>query len=517
MSDMVSPRHLAAVGALLTIASLALETVVGSTIVIVAKGGPLPDLVVIPRTNRYGWAMNEESGQKLGDQVPIPAMISAIDSGMSEGIGYGNISSASQAILTPSCRTGYCDFGTYQTIAVDHFCQDISDQLKVDSRSKDHYIPSNAGLSDPLPLNAKSGLFNSTVSFRYPDSSIFTMADTVGPLLANVFIITNLGSQSTPVAVECALFWTVFTYKSSTDPENGWIETVVNVTNSSTSLSGKAAAVNPMNNDLITIEPAECWINGTKVANHLSVEDPVDHRPECIHFVKPKAQLSLLNWFSSSTYGLPGSATFDSTLGSWDYTNPFMAYLDSVIREAANNSAVGYNIDRYIFHNLAISMTNTMRQLPRGSLTGPGAYTYWNRGTMYDSNCFHVIWPLMIFPTVLVFGSALFTFIVAKRAREHLWKRSNLPLLFHGFGTRERDACGEIEDYVDMRAKAKDMKVKLSTTADGQVRFVEVRDSVVTSPLVDLRSPSLVSSSFGEAYNPMLITRKAVGSARSVY
>lgn len=93
---------------------------------------------------------------------------------------------------------------------------------------------------------------------------------------------------------------------------------------------------------------------------------------------------------------------------------------------------------------------------------------------MFDVMRFHVHWPIMSFPFIVVFGSALFTFLVARQARQHLWKKSNLPLLFHGLGRRERESCGEIEDYIDMRTKARDIKVKLLTTADGHVRLVQV-------------------------------------------
>jgi hypothetical protein len=79
----------------------------------------------------------------------------------------------------------------------------------------------------------------------------------------------------------------------------------------------------------------------------------------------------------------------------------------------------------------------------------------------------------MTFPVLLIVGSAIFSFTVAYTSREHLWKKSNLPLLFHGLGTREREMFGEIEDYIDMRDTAKRLTVKLGNTEQSRLRFIE--------------------------------------------
>jgi hypothetical protein len=523
-SDVTPIRHFASVGALLTTASLALETVVGSAIQVLSPCGPLPYLVAAPRTNRYQWALKQTTGQSLGDQLPIPVMISAIDTGLSESMNYGDIRAADLAILTPPCSTAHCDFGVYQTISVNYTCEDISSHMRNDSQSRFYYVPSNSGLPEDLYLNATSGLINSTVTLQYPDSSIFSRAEEIGPLIANVFIIANKVVGQKPAAVECALFWVVSTLQSNTTPIDGWTESLLK-SETNFSSSARTAAINPVDKHSIFIEPEECWINGTLFMDHLRVTDPVDHQPECIHFVTPNAQIGLQNWLTNSKYGLGGMEISHGS--SWDETNPFMIYLNFILDAAQNTSSFAGAIDKYVFHNLAAAMSRTIRQLPRGNLheLWDGAYVYWARGTMFEAMCFQVRWPVMVFPIVLLLGSAIFTFVVAKRAREHLWKRSNLPLLFHGLGTRERDSCGEIEDYVDMRAKAKDMKVRLSANADGQVRFVEVSSPTVLTDMENQtrfipRKPvgSVEVRSFADSNEmenlTLFMPRKPVGSRR---
>lgn len=436
------------------------------------KGAPVSDLVYVPRTNRYEWYSNETITAKLRNPVPTTAMIAAIHTGLSQGTGFGDVARANQALLTPQCKSGYCNFGIYQTIAVDCMCYDIS--AFIETNDMYHYIPSHSALEEPLLFNNQTGRINSTISFLYPDKSYFPTSEEIGPLIANVFVMANMDIGRNPIAVECALYWAVWTLSSATTA-GSWNETFISSETNSTS-EARQAAIDPEKFVPLSIEPKQCWINGTEYKDHTSTstKDPVDEFPECIHFVGGKPHFSLQNWFASSTYGLVGAQTFDREKQAWADENPYTMFLSALLGLSDIGRLAG-DIETYIFDNLATSMTTTMRYLPRGDLNGgPGSYDYPAAGVMFDVMRFHVHWPIMIFPVIVVLGSALFTFLVAKQARQHLWKKSNLPLLFHGLGTRERNSCGEIEDYVDMRAKARDMKVKLLTTADGQVRFVQV-------------------------------------------
>jgi hypothetical protein len=466
-------RHFAAIGAFLTVSSLALETAVGSAIYISVKGPALPNNTDIstPRTNQYTFSLLGTSGTALGDQAPLPAMMAAIDSGLSEGIGFGDVAEASVALITPKCDTDYCYFGYYQSLGVNYICEDLSDQIVATGNS--YYLPSNSALGNPLSLDKVYGFVNSTVSYQYPDSSVFMKANDVGPLIANIFIVTNSYANADPVAVECVLYWSVFTYYSLTNSD-GWTENITETTTNLTSVA-KEAAINPKLNVDIIIEPQDCWINDTLYEDHYAVVD-VDGNPECISFVSPSAQLGLQNWMANTKYGFPGSFTWAAGPNgdSYSYTNPFMGYLSQLLLEGNSTIAAQY-IGKYIFENLASSMTTTIRFLPRRNiLFSEGGYVMWSQGIMYDTWRFHVRWWLMAFPVLLVIGCITFSFTIAVTAREHLWKKSTLPLLFHGLGPREMEAVGEIEDYVGMEEKAISMQVKFSNTAQGQLRLLQM-------------------------------------------
>ena len=75
--------------------------------------------------------------------------------------------------------------------------------------------------------------------------------------------------------------------------------------------------------------------------------------------------------------------------------------------------------------------------------------------------------------SLLVFGSGISSFVVAITALQNLWKKSDLPLLFHGLVPREGNAIRELDDYYDMKEKALEMRVKLANDSYGHLRFVE--------------------------------------------
>lgn len=467
-------RNFAAVGALLTVASIAMETIVGGAIYIRVKDAPMTDpfyAVSVPRTNRYIWYTEQTTGTVLGDQIPTTAMIASIERGLSEGTSYGNLDQANLALTTPGCYSGYCDFGSYQSLAVDVQCQDLSAHVTQDESY--YYLPTNAALDTALYLDATTNLgeITSAISFKYPDPSIFLAVDDIGPLIANIFVFAKKWINVPPVAVECALYWAVYTY-NGTMTGNNWNETIIGAMTNKTT-EAKEAAIEGRN---LYLEPDDCYINRTLRANHLQVEDLVDHRPECVHLVGARAHRSLQNWFLSPVYGVPGRLNGTTTANGtiWSRSNPFIRYVDSLL-DLANSTNAADAISRYIFGNLADSMTTTVRYLPRGaSSEANGAYVVWSFGVQFDSWRFHVHWSWIAFPGLLVFACAFFSFYVAFTSREHLWKKSNLPLLFHGLGPRERDDLGEVEDYLDMKERAGDMKVRFARPAGGRLRLVEV-------------------------------------------
>jgi hypothetical protein len=88
---------------------------------------------------------------------------------------------------------------------------------------------------------------------------------------------------------------------------------------------------------------------------------------------------------------------------------------------------------------------------------------------MANSFRFQVPWPILIFLGLLVVGSAAFTFAVAVRTRDHLYKiykKNYLPFMFCSL---ER----EIGDYVSIVEEAREIRVVLRCTRGG---WCEVKD-----------------------------------------
>lgn len=137
----------------------------------------------------------------------------------------------------------------------------------------------------------------------------------------------------------------------------------------------------------------------------------------------------------------------------------------------SGHNNISTNIEQYMFAGLADIMTGTVRQMPRGALALLGQYGSYSlpcKGIMYKEPSFYVRWEVLTFPLLLLFGSVLFTFAVAAGARQHVWKRSNLPLLFHGLGQREREGLrGSLEEYGQMKEQAVNMHVEFQETVEG--------------------------------------------------
>jgi hypothetical protein len=402
---------------------------------------------------------------------------------INNGIGYG-LSFATDPFnaLTPNCTTSNCDFGTYQTLAVGYICEDISG--KIQSNSEYHYLPANRGLPAPLTLPISTGFVNSNTTFLYPDSNWFPRLNEVGPLISNTFIIgeyeSESGTQTLPFAVECALFWQVETYTSNTTFGN-WTEYPFNGPKMPwnwTDTSPENVTHYGQTNEVVMTPPA-CYVNGSRIGDYREAEvlDPIDHISECTFVVMPKAQHGLQNYLVSEANGLVGGTveyTPCDTAGTcFNSTGTFALYLSELMVDSSPDMIVR-DIDQYMFSNIALTMKETVRQMSRGYdilSADMGAYIMPAQGVQMDIPRFRVRWAVMTYPTFLIMACGLFALTVALRSREHIWKRSDLPLLFHGLSTQDRAEVGEMLEYADMRERAEQMDVKFEMTSEG-FRFV---------------------------------------------
>lgn len=439
------------------------------------RGDPLPDVDVdqyamgVFRTNRYEWSLPLSNNASLEDLIPPPSVTAAIDQGIARAVSYGHWANATEQLLSPNCTTGFCEYPRYQSLGISHICGDLSSHVVITDRQSS--LPANGGLESELTLGPGDGLINTTVSFLYPDSTWFQDAGDVGPLIANIFILTNMLDET--IAIECALFWTIADYRSNTS--NGkWHEDIWWLYMTTNKSTVRQAAIHPeAGQDIImSADDGDCWINGTQILNSDQDSNPA-LKEECQFFITASAQQGLQNWLKSPIHGFVGSMS--SNLAP---TNSFVAVLDSLFRELKEGWPSRVNetwtmserltgkVSLYLFNPFTGLVTASVRTLPRGSLFGRHTWGQLSAGIMYDSFRFRVLWPIMVFPAILVLGSAVFTALVAVRARDHLWKKSSLPFVFFGLGR-------DVGDYMDMVEEAKGMRVKLEM-GEGGMKLVEV-------------------------------------------
>jgi hypothetical protein len=456
-------------GAFLTLLSMGLDPVIGAIVSWEPSGGivnPNLEPVFVHRTNRFVSYMKQtEQNKTFGDQIPDATIMSAI----SLGISYGTTLSAEyRNFVTPPCRSGICNFGTYQSLGVEHHCADIS--TKILKTGQAFYLPKGSGdfgLVQDFPIPLKGGASNSTVTFRYPDPTWFPDADKIGPLIANFFTIAYPWSDESPIAFECVLSWTVHTYSSDTyssSRSGSWNETVI----SSWTNTSAAARTTYRQTNGIYIEPPECWVNGTLRQDHGQALDPVDRLPECINHVEQLSHYALQNWFANKAYGITGE--YSSGQES-RFTNVWAAYLWHLLL-ISSRADIFSDIDAYVFQNLAQMLTDAIRTSTRGYY--PDYYYFGSFGQMYEVGRWKANWAIFAVPVGFVFISLLFTILVAFRTRGRIWKTSSMPLILCGLETQDREVLADSADVQDMKDIAARTKVHFQTSLGGKIRLTTI-------------------------------------------
>ncbi|KAE9984936.1 hypothetical protein EG328_008134 [Venturia inaequalis] len=412
LSKMTQRRfwHFASIGAILTVLSLPLESVVIHGMSVPMKGDPLPDKDVdqnyigVWRTNRYEWSLPFSHDTSLANRVPPPSMVAAIEQGIAQAVSYGDWENATARMLSPRCTTGFCEYPRYQSLGVTHFCDDLSSHVVTTDRQ--HSLPANDGLESQLTLGLGDGLINTTVSFLYPDSTWFQHHAQIGPLIANIFILTNLLNET--MAVECALFWTVVDYTSKTSNGN-WKEypkTQWTTTNESSVLH---AAIHPEEDQdiIMNFDDDDCWVNGTQIPTSQQTSNAT-LKEECTYFITAPAQQGLQNWLKSPTHGFIGSLSPNLTP-----SNTFVTVLATLFQEITEawptrtnktltpSGFLVHSLSIYLFFPFNAILSASVRTLPRGSLFGRHTWGQLSAGVMYDSFRFRVLWPIIDRKTIV--------------------------------------------------------------------------------------------------------------------
>ena len=80
---------------------------------------------------------------------------------------------------------------------------------------------------------------------------------------------------------------------------------------------------------------------------------------------------------------------------------------------------------------------------------------------------YSIDWKFLVMPAFVVLSCALSVLYTALQTKnEYAWRRSALPLLFHGLEERERSAHGDLRDINVMQDVAEHMRVRLEEHVD---------------------------------------------------
>jgi hypothetical protein len=413
--------------------------------------------------NAYHNAITQTSGLNVGDQLPPISVIMAMQFGVAFESGLDNMFSPGFRV---NCPTGNCTFPTYQTLTIYTDCYDRSNSLtnKTDNSG-------NTYTTLPLPGSGELGLLRNSSSgtvaivaanssTAYPDPSVFVHP--IGPLISTVTTILDFWNGN-PVAVQCAYYWSVQTYDG-----------VVNVTTNGelweeprqTSLMKQSGQTTYQQLDNVTMQPDECWINGTLFTQKTSTGDWAS--PNCQYVIANFAQAGVQNIFLDPDYGFNGEAL---QYGPHNFSrqNDYIRNVYGVSEQSTRAEAIS---------NIMTLSTNAGVMMSKALRVSSGGAQLTSIGFVFSSDFFyHILWYHLALPIALVFGSLVFLLVTMLSSRNVLkWKRSSLPLIFHGLGNKEREAVTHVHEYADMKDIAENMSVKLQRTKEG-VRLVSGVDT----------------------------------------
>jgi hypothetical protein len=354
------------------------------------------------------------------------------------------------------CPSANCTFPTYQSLAVQYQCTDLSSQVTSSGSSASH--PSDSSL-----ILGPNAAVNSSTIFSTPGSNLFS--NPVGLLLGRWLVIGRSVGQSPAsglFASDCAFYWSVNTYKAhvtkSVFSENVVDTSLVYKTNGSAPLHGA-----PNVPYSYIFAPTSCYVNGNPVPSTNS---------SCQYTITGAAHEALINFFGmKSGFSLPGYASVMNNGGpnvTYEYSSGFMLYLLQAFQNA--NSTASYQQVAQIASQGAEMMTTVVRQQPiQGNSRSTYRYDIVPGTELFSGAVFMVLWPAMVYPGALVLFSTLFFIITAIKTRnENKWKNSLIAILFHGLTPNDIVRVGELSTYMEMTHAAKNMEVQLVSTQHGE-------------------------------------------------
>ncbi|MCJ1439219.1 hypothetical protein MMC27_008610 [Xylographa pallens] len=479
--------HIAALGALLIIASLAIG----------------PFLQQIVSTN---------SCQIIADgvQATIPTSnikdLQPVEMGIAAAIMKGLISPvANSSTVIPSCSTGNCTFQEYKSMGISSDCQDITDTLEITCSHDLDYnctysLASGIGLLYDAALPTEAEVFtatlytpNATWAFMgYEIISINAMEE--GESRYN----GSLSMQAT--AYKCQFGQSIGTYTASVT--NGHLEEILSSITLASSSIGQTTPVDSCDMSLVMVD-LSCLSASERelLASHgHNMHDDLGYIALNVTYCSGTGGWNTTYAPMHCMYAFFGTDAIETFMNSLLQSDNFVAgYLDEYSKTSDTWCMLdflyqGGNATLSSINSTMASIANSLTLTMRSIVLGPQDYNAsYNKKASYleyapaigiayrTEVCVQVQWEWLSLPVILATMTVLFfifTLLAPRGQRRggHVtrndWKSSMVALLFHGLEGRARERLGALNYSSEMEESAERMVVQLQCGNEGW-RFVE--------------------------------------------
>ncbi|KAF2478009.1 uncharacterized protein BDR25DRAFT_207498 [Lindgomyces ingoldianus] len=440
-------RHVAALGAIITILALAFEPFFQQLVSFpprdVVLGSGTVSIASTYHIDNQGIAYVFDGGE--------------LEEGKSMKLVIDEAVFTSNFAPTPApsvCPTGRCTWSPYTSLGVCQKCQDISSFLKYSCKNhttllfphrgtsvddgcgyvlNDTILVGTHGYRQKYSITLSTFAVNRTIRMASPadhdhttswNSTIFH--DAAHPIL-DVYIAYSRGGEAklrpnaTAVLLECLFYWCAQTFEASYG--SGVLQEVL--LNTSAIQSG---ILDHNHGNQSRSEPFTLNVGGKSFG---IIENTTDFLGESIYTSLPTR--------------LDGSSP-----GLWQFmqTPP-------------------YDLNPH-FSNLAVAVTNRMRSQAKDTETVSGL-------ALGTENFVYIRWVWISLPGSLLIGSFIFVcaaIFKSRRAKAVAWKSSALATLLHGLS---KEAQGQFNPHLrqsEVEALSQKLRVKLSSEEDGSTRLI---------------------------------------------
>jgi hypothetical protein len=422
------------------------------------------------------------------DFWPEISMVNAIQYGLGYSHGLGEFMQVTDNVY---CPTGYCTFPQMQTLDIESVCRLRHDvefvqgdegfasyqtlpgtdlRLYVEGYTVDNNNNSDNVVRHQITVKSYSTWPTNDTEPAYPigdyETDIFNTTGglliTRTSMLINRNDIDNKDANDSTYGIDCALIWNVKT-------THGYVNDTSNFT-----LAWDNDASIYFNDtwsdtsDMI-LTPLECIVNGNRVLQpNESSYNSTFYGDNCMYVVPNKTIAGLQAMLRDPWSGLNGDLELmrtipDTNQSVWNERNSFIMNLEVVTGGTPNQTLFGVAA---IWQNMAYFAGNTVRSA-RSYQSGVPTYLGVH-GTMSALVTYYSVdWAHLSVPAFIVLSCALFMVYTAVHTRrEYAWRRSALPLLFHGLEDHERHAQGDVRDFNAMQDAAKNIRVRLTEHVD---------------------------------------------------